>query len=287
MIIIDIRGANWCGRRAGSIAKTAAQRGSNTLLHSAAIDGPDPGAGGRVPSVPPHIVVVEDDAGVRTLLSRILRECGYDVTGAADGAELEAAMAARQVDLLLLDIMLPGACGLDICRTIRARSRVPIIMISARGQESDRVAGLDLGADDYVAKPFGRAEVLARVRAVLRRAGDAHVPLDVPAPECFDFAGWRYHARRRELVAPSGAEVELTAAEHELLLTLLRYPQRMIGRERLLELSRSRIATSTDRSIDVLISRLRRKIGDGRKSRPLIRTIRGVGYMFAAEVSLS
>lgn len=253
----------------------------------AIIDRPGTPQAPQAPSIPQHIVVVDDDAGVRTLLSRILRECGYDVTGAADGVELETALAERQVDLVLLDIMLPGASGLDLCRTIRGRSRVPIIMISARGQESDRVTGLDLGADDYIAKPFGRPEVLARVRAVLRRAADTHVPLDIPAPERFDFAGWSYHGRRRELIAPSGAEVDLTAAEHELLLALLRYPQRMIGRERLLELARSRIATPTDRSIDVLISRLRRKLGDGRKTRPLIRTIRGVGYMFAADVSVA
>lgn len=236
---------------------------------------------------PAHIVVVEDDAGVRALLTRILRECGYEVTGAADGAELETAMAARPIDLILLDIMLPGPNGLDLCKAIRARSKVPIVMVSARGQESDRVAGLDLGADDYIAKPFGRPELLARVRAVLRRATDLHVPLDVPAPEHFDFAEWRYHARRRELIAPNGAEVELTAAEQELLLTLLRHPQRMISRERLLEMSRSRIGHSTDRSIDVLISRLRRKLGDGRRTQPMIRTIRGVGYMFAADVTRS
>jgi two-component system OmpR family response regulator len=241
----------------------------------------------RVPASPHHIVVVDDDMGVRTLLARILRECGYDVTGAADGAELGTAMSERPVDLLLLDIMLPGESGLDICRTIRARSRVPIIMISARGQEGDRVAGLDLGADDYIAKPFGRSEVLARVRAVLRRVNDPHVPLDMPAPDQFDFAGWRYHARRCELIAPSGADVDLTAAEQDLLLVLLRHPQRMIGRERLLEMARSRIGSSTDRSIDVLISRLRRKLGDGRKARPIIRTIRGVGYMLAVDVHVA
>ena len=260
------------------------QRGSNALLQTTIIDREAPGPIPRAPALPHHLLVADDDAGVGALLARILRECGYDVTGAADGAELEAALGERQIDLILLDIMLPGANGLDLCRTIRARSRVPIIMISARGQESDRVAGLDLGADDYIAKPFGRSEVLARVRAVLRRASDIHVPLDIPAPERFDFAGWNYHARRRELIAPSGAEVDLTAAEHELLIALLRYPQRMIGRDRLLELARSRVGSATDRSVDVLISRLRRKLGDGRKPRPLIRTVRGVGYMFAADV---
>lgn len=239
---------------------------------------------GRGPMVPHHIVVVDDDAGVRTLLARILRECGYDVTGAADGRELEAVMAQRRIDLILLDIMLPGDSGLDLCRKVRMRSHVPIIMISARGQERDRVAGLDLGADDYIAKPFGRSEVLARVRAVLRRIADPHVPPDAPVAERFEFASWRYDARRRELTAPSGAEVDLTAAEHDLLLVLLRHPQRMIGRERLLELSRSRVGSSSDRSIDVLISRLRRKLGDARKARPIIRTVRGIGYMFAADI---
>jgi len=231
-----------------------------------------------------HIVVVDDDAGVRTLLTRILRECGYEVSGARDGTELQQIIGAGRIDLILLDIMLPGDSGLDLCRLVREKSHVPIIMISARGHESDRVAGLDVGADDYIAKPFGRSEVLARVRAVLRRMRDPHAPLDAPVPERFEFAGWQYHARRRELVAPSSAEVDLTAAEQDLLLALLRNPQRMIGRERLLELSRSRIGSSTDRSIDVLVSRLRRKLGDGRKVRPLIRTIRGVGYMLAADV---
>lgn len=257
------------------------------MLQTTIIDRATPGPVPRAPAIPHHIVVVDDDAGVRTLLARILRECGYDVTGAADGAELAATLGERKIDLILLDIMLPGENGLDLCRDIRTRSRVPIIMISARGQESDRVTGLDLGADDYIAKPFGRSEVLARVRAVLRRAHDVHVPLDIPAPERFDFAGWHYHARRRELIAPSGAEVELTAAEHELLLALVRYPQRMIARDRLLELARSRVGSATDRSVDVLISRLRRKLGDGRKSRPLIRTVRGVGYMFAADVTVA
>lgn len=236
--------------------------------------------------LPHHIVVVDDDASIRTLLSRLLRESGYDATGAESGAELERIMAERPIDLILLDIMMPEQDGLDVCRAIRARSTVPIIMISARGQEADRVRGLDLGADDYIAKPFGRAEVLARVRAVLRRVDDQSTPLDKPAPECFEFAGWRYRPRQHELIAPSGAEVELTAAEHELLLSLLRNPQRMIGRDRLLELSRSRLGTSSDRSVDVLISRLRRKMGDGRSDRPMIRTARGVGYMLAVEVEM-
>ncbi len=236
--------------------------------------------------LPHHVVVVDDDPGVRTLICRLLRECGYDATSVAGSIELASVMEARAIDLVLLDIMLEDENGLDLCRTLRTRSRVPIIMISARGREEDRVAGLDLGADDYIAKPFGRQEVLARVRAVLRRAVHPHHPSDVPAPELFAFSGWRYWPRRYELLSPAGIEVELTAAEHELLLTLLRHPQRMIGRERLLELARSRMGHGSDRSIDVLISRLRRKMGDGRRGRPIIRTVRGVGYMFATEVGV-
>jgi len=255
---------------------------NNPARPSDAADGPT----GSVRNSPPHhIVVVEDDAGVRTLLVRLLRECGYEATGAEGGARLEETMRVRTVDLILLDIMLADENGLDLCRTIRQQSLVPIIMISARGQERDRVAGLDLGADDYIAKPFGRSEVLARVRAVLRRAGASHVPPQVPELDQFNFCGWRYRPRYHELLSPSGAEVELTAAEHDLLLTLLRHPQRIIGRERLLELSRARQAQSTDRSIDVLISRLRRKLGDGHSIRPMIRTVRGVGYMLAVDVS--
>lgn len=238
------------------------------------------------PPPPQHVAVLDDDPGVRTLLCRLLREAGYEATGVERGTHLEELMCGRVVDLILLDIMLADESGFDICGMIRKRSLVPIIMISARGREEDQVVGLDLGADDYIAKPFGRAEVLARVRAVLRRADATHLPLDVPAPERFEFVGWSYRPRRHELIAPSGTEVELTAAEHQLLLALLRHPQRVIGRERLLELTRSRISHSSDRSIDVLISRLRRKMGDGRRSRPIIRTIRGVGYMLTADVHI-
>ncbi len=259
----------------------------NASLQSAPVAGTAAASPFADRDTPPHIVVVEDDPALRALLSRILRECGYDVTGAADGIELQRAMIERRIDLILLDIMLPGPSGLELCQTIRERSRVPIIMVSARGEEGDRVTGLDNGADDYIAKPFGRAELLARVRAALRRASDTHVPLDIPVPDRFDFADWNYHARRRELISPRGAEVELTAAEHELLVTFLRNPQRTIGRERLLEMSRSRIGHPSDRSIDVMISRLRAKLGDGRRAQPIIRTIRGVGYMFAPDVTSS
>jgi len=236
---------------------------------------------------PAHIVVVEDDAPLRALLGRLLGEHGYDATGVSNGNELAQVVAHpgdRPIDLILLDITLPGEDGLSLCKRIRETSQVPIIMVSARGQEADRIAGLDIGADDYVPKPFSRPELLARVRAALRRGGDSRIAPESVTPECFGFEGWRFYPRRRELFSPNGAQVSLTAAEHELLLALLRHAQRTVGRERLMELVRSRLPHSRDRSIDVLVSRLRSKLGGARRSLPLIRTVRGVGYVFIAQL---
>ncbi|AZI35043.1 putative two-component response regulator [Caenibius tardaugens NBRC 16725] len=236
----------------------------------------------------PHIIVVEDDPPLRALLTRLLIENGYEATGVGDGEEMFRIMADRgssPIDLILLDIMLPGESGLILCNRIREYSKVPIIIVSARGLEADRVAGLDTGADDYIAKPFSRSELLARVRALLRRAGESRIPPEAFSVTRLDFAGWSYFPKRRELLAPSKAEVSLTAAEHDLLQTLLRHPQRTIGRERLIELVRHRIGNPSDRSIDVLVSRLRRKLSGNRNKNALIRTIRGVGYMFAADVT--
>ncbi len=230
-----------------------------------------------------RILVVEDDPGMRTLILRVLKENGYEGTSARDGREMHAMLAARPFDLVLLDVMLPGRSGLDLCRDIRKTSGVPIIMVSARGDEIDRVVGLEVGADDYVPKPFGAKELLARIRAVLRRAGNgatADGAAGAPRQDAMTFAGWRLDRRRRELTDPAGAAVELSGAEHDLLVTFLENSQRVIGRERLLELSRTRLADSSDRSIDVLVSRLRRKLGQD----DLIRTVRGVGYLFSAEV---
>ena len=219
---------------------------------------------------------------MRTLILRVLKENGYEGTSARDGREMHAMLAARTFDLLLLDVMLPGRSGLDLCRDIRKTSSVPIIMVSARGDEIDRVVGLEVGADDYVPKPFGAKELLARIRAVLRRAGNGAPDGAASASrqDAMSFAGWRLDRRRRELTDPAGAAVDLSGAEHDLLVTFLENPQRVIGRERLLELSRTRLADSSDRSIDVLVSRLRRKLGGD----DLIRTVRGVGYLFSAEV---
>ncbi len=232
---------------------------------------------------PARILVVEDDPGMRMLILRVLQSSGFVVRGAQDGTEMWQAIDSAPFDLVILDVMLPGANGLDLCRTLRTRSQVPVIMVSARGEELDRVLGLELGADDYVAKPFGQKELLARVRAVLRRGGAG--PASQPASarrEMLKFDGWSLDLRRRELSDPEGAAVELSGAEHDLLASFLENPQRVIGRDRLLELSRTRLGDVSDRSVDVLVSRLRRKLGSD--SEALIRTVRGLGYIFVADV---
>lgn len=231
----------------------------------------------------PSIILVEDDPPLRTLTARALQEHGYAVRPASSGPEMWVAFDAGPVDLVVLDVMLPGTNGIDLCRQIRRKSDVPIIFISARGSETDRIVGLELGADDYLAKPFGTRELIARIRAILRRAGLERGPDEARDSEA-RFAGWIVNFPRRELRSPSGAVVELTGAEFDLLGSFLGHPQRVIARERLIELSRTRMGDSSDRSIDVLVSRLRRKLSTSEMPAP-ITTVRGVGYMFNAEVS--
>jgi DNA-binding response OmpR family regulator len=231
------------------------------------------------------IILVEDDAPLRTLTSRVLQENGYLVRPAATAPEMWIAFEGGPVDLVLLDIMLPGTNGIDLCRQIRRKSDVPIIFISAKGSEADRVIGLELGADDYLAKPFGPRELLARIRAVLRRGALDRQHGEGRESEAH-FAGWSVSFPRRELRSPSGAIVELTGAEFDLLASFLSQPQRVIARERLIELSRTRLGDSSDRSIDVLVSRLRRKLSNAGDAAPIV-TVRGVGYMLNVEVTRS
>ncbi len=233
-------------------------------------------------TTPPTIVLVEDDPALRTLTTRALQEHGYMVRPAASAPEMWLAMEAGPVDLVLLDIMLPGTDGIELCRKLRQQSNVPIIFVSARGSETDRVVGLELGADDYLAKPFGTRELTARIRAVLRRV-DA--PRDTRDREqgLISFDGWTVNLPRRELRSPSGAVVDLTGAEFDLLTSLIDHAGRVIARERLIELSRTRMGDSTDRSVDVLVSRLRRKLSVDDQPPPIV-TVRGVGYMFNATV---
>ncbi|MDE8653103.1 response regulator transcription factor [Novosphingobium album (ex Liu et al. 2023)] len=241
----------------------------------------------------PTILLVEDDGPLRTLTARALRQSGFNVVTAATGAEMWVTLQEGPVSLVVLDIMLPGTNGFELFRRLRRESEVPIIFISARGSEEDRVLGLELGADDYLAKPFSTRELAARVSAVLRRGGGAAASGVDPATDAYAggrpvdtiaFDGWTVSMARRELRSPSGAMVDLTGAEFDLLATFLGYPQRVLGRERLIELSRSRLGDSSDRSVDVLVSRLRRKLQAAGGESPII-TVRGVGYMFKAEVT--
>lgn len=231
----------------------------------------------------PNILLVEDDPALRTLIVRALKENGFSVQPAGAAPEMWAAFDRAPVDLVLLDVMLPGTNGFDLCRALRQKSDAPIIFISAKDSETDRVVGLELGADDYIAKPFGTRELIARVRAVLRRPPLARQD-GARDLGTIGFDGWVLSLPRRELRSPTGAIVELTGAEFDLLVALCDHAQRVIARERLIELSRVRLGDSSDRSVDVLISRLRRKLSSAGRDAPIV-TVRGVGYMLNAPVS--
>ena len=235
-----------------------------------------------------HLLIVEDDGEMRNLVARLLREAGFRVSAARDGREMWEVLdsAAGSLDLVLLDVMLPGASGLDLLRRLRERSRVPVMMLTARGEEMDRVLGLELGADDYVAKPFAPRELVARVRALLRRAAPATDAAADPRSRRLAFAGWVLDTARRELLSPDGASVDLSGAEYDLLLAFLEHPQRVLSREQLLEVAKRRVGVDPfDRTVDVQVSRLRRKIEPDESSPPLIKTVRGAGYVLVADVT--
>jgi len=234
-----------------------------------------------------HILVVEDDGEMRNLVARLLREAAFRVSTARDGREMWALLdnPAGQPDLVLLDVMLPGSSGLDLLRRLRERSRVPVLMLTARREEMDRVLGLELGADDYVAKPFAPRELIARVRALLRRAAPADARPD-PRSRRLAFAGWVLDTARRELTSPDGVSVDLSGAEYDLLIAFLDHPQRVLTREQLLEVAKRRVgADPFDRTVDVHVSRLRRKIEPEDDSPSLIKTVRGAGYVLVADVT--
>jgi two-component system OmpR family response regulator len=198
---------------------------------------------------------------------------------------MQMTLERTRVDLIVLDLMLPGMDGLELCRDLRARSKVPVIMLTARGDEMDRVLGLEMGADDYLAKPFSARELLARIKVVLRRVRD--LPIDPLAedPERLEFNGWTLDTRTQHLISPDGLVLPLSQAEIRLLQTLLRHPNRALTRDQLLDLTQGREARPFDRSIDVLIGRLRKHLGDDAREPELIKTVRGRGYMLAVRVT--
>ena len=232
-----------------------------------------------------HILVVDDDSEIRDLLSRFLVLQGFRVSGARDGREMRKAIEDRRIDLVVLDLMLPGEHGLTLCRNIRAVSTVPIIMLTAMVDETDRIIGLEMGADDYLAKPFHPRELLARIRAVLRRAdlNRAFRPLSEVSTRV-RFAGWTLVIPQRHLESPEGVIVNLSGAEFDLLSTFAERPGRILTREQLLEVARGRSPRLFDRSIDVQVSRLRRKIERDPRMPTLIKTVRGGGYVFTPDV---
>ncbi|MGH8273365.1 MAG: response regulator [Gammaproteobacteria bacterium] len=232
-----------------------------------------------------HILVVDDDREIRRLLGDYLARNGYRVTTAANGREMHQALKVSAPALIVLDLMLPGTDGLDLCREIRASSETPIIMLTARDEETERVIGLELGADDYLAKPFSPRELLARIKGVLRRTRALPPNLrPTKSATAFRFAGWRYTPATHELVAFDGVVVPLSAAERRLLDVFLEHPQVILTRDQLLDLTRGRDATPFDRSVDVQVSRLRQKLRDDAREPALIKTVRSEGYQFAAEV---
>jgi len=231
----------------------------------------------------PHVLLVEDDREIRTLVSRFLQSNEMRVSTTADGREMDRVLRDSRIDLVLLDIMLPGEDGLSICRRLRASSNLPVIMLTAKGEEIDRIIGLEIGADDYVTKPFNPRELLARIRAVLRRGTNDTVE-GIRKGSILTFDGWRLDPNVRQLHDPKGARVALTGAEFDLLLVFCERPRRVLSRDQLIDLTQGRTASPLERSIDVLVSRLRQKMEKEPKEPTLVQTIRSGGYMFSPAV---
>jgi two-component system OmpR family response regulator len=232
----------------------------------------------------PHLLLVEDEPSIREPLVQYLVRNGLRVSACDSAEAARQVLAAHAVDLVLLDLMLPGEDGLSFCRSLRGAGEIPIIMITARAEETERIVGLELGADDYVTKPFNARELLARIRAVLRRARDRTLQVRPPDAQAFAFANWILRTGERQLVDADGTIVPLSTGEYGLLLAFLSHPRRVLNRDQLLDLSRGREAGPLDRSVDNQVSRLRRKLGDDPRAPALIKTVWGGGYMLAAEV---
>ena len=233
-----------------------------------------------------HILVVDDEPEIAGLLRRYLSAQGFEVSTAASGAEMRQLLAEARIDLLLLDLGLPGEDGLALMRSLREHSSVPVIVVTGRGEPVDRILGLEIGADDYVTKPFDVRELAARVRSVLRRTSERPAKSEAGVvSDTVRFAGWTLHLDARRLESPQGKTVELTTGEFELLAALARAPGRVHSRDELLAATRNREAGPFDRTIDVQIGRLRRKIEADPQHPELIKSVRGAGYVFTAKVS--
>lgn len=235
---------------------------------------------------PEHILIVDDDAEIRNLLRDYLARNGMRAEAVADGRAMRAALQNGRFDLVVLDLMLPGEDGLTLCRDLRAHSNLPVIMLTARGEDTDRIVGLEMGADDYVPKPFSPRELLARIKAVLRRAQALPETADTSNARRLRFAGWLLDLSTRQLLSPQGVVTPLSGGEYRLLRVFLEHPNRVLSRDQLLDFTRGREASPFDRSIDVQVGRLRRRLGDSAHEPVLIKTVRGEGYVLAAGVEV-
>lgn len=235
----------------------------------------------------PHLLIVDDDEDIRSLLTAFFERHAYSVSAASNGTEMFAALERRPADLVILDLMLEGEDGIALCKRLRAMACTPVIMLTAMTDSTDRIVGLEVGADDYVTKPFDQRELLARVRAVLRRTADLPPQQPAPSRPKLSFGRWRLDVARRELLADDDTLIFLTSGEFDLLLTFVEHPQRVLTRDQLLDARGLPYAAHDapfDRTIDVQVSRLRRKLEDDPRNPAIIRTIRNGGYMFALKV---
>jgi len=230
-----------------------------------------------------HIAILDDDPEIRSLLEQNLRGASFEVSTASNGRDLKTILEHQTIDLIVLDLMLPGEDGLTICRELRAESNIPIIMLTAMTHEADRIIGLEMGADDYLTKPFSPRELVARIKATLRRQGMVTTQSEDRRRTAM-FEGWKLDVVRRELRDPDDVLVDLTSGEFDLLAALIERPNRLMTRDLLLDITKGRQADVFDRSIDITISRLRQKIEEDPKNPQFIKTVRGKGYIFSAEI---
>lgn len=233
----------------------------------------------------PHLLLVEDERSIRDPLAAFLGRNGYRVTQAADAAAARQHLAGYAIDCVICDIMMPGEDGLSLTRHIRETSDIPVILLTAKSEETERIVGLEMGADDYVVKPFSPRELLARIKVILRRAGNGGMRQRAPDQQSYGFGGWVLKAGERTLVDRDGVSVALSTGEYQLLLALVTHPQQVLTRDQLLDLTQGREAGVFDRAIDNQISRLRRKIEVNPKVPVLIKTVWGGGYTLATDVT--
>lgn len=234
-----------------------------------------------------HILVVDDDRDIRELVTDYLGKSGYRATGAANGREMRAVLAAQHIDLVVLDIMMPGDDGLTLCRQLRSdiQRNLPVLMLTARSEETDRILGLEMGADDYLVKPFVARELLARIKAILRRTRALPPNLQVTeAGRLIAFGEWQLDTSSRHLIDSEGVIVALSGAEYRLLRVFLDHPQRVLNRDQLLNLTQGRDAELFERSVDLLVSRLRQRLREDAREPAYIKTVRSEGYVLAAPV---